>query len=191
VTGPPRIRIRPATVEDAAGIAEVQVATWRTAFRGIVADRTLERMRVDQRTERWREVLDRAGRIAFVAEAGRGTTRRIVGFVDGGANRDVGTPFEVYSGELRAIYVLESHQRGGTGTRLVRALVDWLLNAGHRSMVVWTLEASPFRAFYMAHGGSPVGAREVQIDEAPYASVAYAWDDLGALRQRLRDGEQG
>ena len=47
------IVIRPATVEDAAGIAEVQVATWRTAFRGVVADRALERLSVEQRTERW------------------------------------------------------------------------------------------------------------------------------------------
>ena len=126
-------------------------------------------------------MLARDGRTAFVAEAERG----VVGFVDGGANRDPVPPFDAFSGELNAIYVLDSHQRGGTGRRLVRALADWLLQAGHRSMIVWTLEASPFRAFYEVLGGRRVGSKQVEIDEVPYVGIAYGWDDLEALRQRL------
>jgi GNAT superfamily N-acetyltransferase len=187
VSAPPAIRIRPAAMKDAAGIAEVQVATWRTAFRGVVADGTLARMNVEQRTERWREILTQEGRTCFVAEAERGGSPAVVGFADGGANRYDEPPFDAFSGELRAIYVLDSHQRGGTGTRLVRALVDWLLDAGHGSMLVWTLEASPFRAFYERLGGRRVGGRQVEIDQAPYAGVAYGWGDLGTLRQRLGD----
>ena len=180
------VRIRPATVEDAAGIAEVQVATWRTAFRGVVADRALERLSVEGRMERWSGILSGDGRTAFVAEAEGG----VVGFVDGGTNRDTAPPFDAFSGELRAIYVLDAHQRGGTGRRLVRALVDWLLQAGHRSMLVWTLEASPFRAFYEGLGGRRVGSKEVEIDEVPYVGIAYGWDDLTALRQGL-GGDEG
>jgi GNAT superfamily N-acetyltransferase len=174
-------------VEDAAAIAEVQVATWRTAFRGVVADRALERLSAEQRTERWREVLASGGRTAFVAEAERGAGPDVVGFVDGGTNRDPAPPFDAFSGELRAIYVLDSHHRGGTGARLVRALVDWLLAAGHASMIVWTLEASPFRAFYERLGGRRLGVKDVEIDEVSYVGVAYGWDDLAALRQRLGD----
>ena len=185
MSGSPSVSIRPATMDDAAGISAVQVATWRTAFRGIVADGTLERMREVQRAERWREVLAGDGRTAFVAEAEDDGGRAVVGFLDGGANRYTEPPYDAFSGELRAIYVLDSHQRGGTGTRLVRALVDWLLDAGHRSMIVWTLEASPFRAFYEGLGGRLVGSREVKIDEVPYVGIAYGWDDLAALRQRL------
>jgi GNAT superfamily N-acetyltransferase len=184
VSGGP-VRIRPATEDDAAGIAQVQVATWRTAFRGIVADRALERLDVERRTERWREIVAREGDLAFVAEADRGGHPAVVGFIDGGANRDTEPPFDAFSGELYAIYVLDSHQRGGTGTRLVCALVDALLDRGHGSMLVWTLEASPFRAFYERLGGRLVGSKEVEIDEEPYVGVAYAWDDLEALSLRL------
>jgi GNAT superfamily N-acetyltransferase len=179
------IRIRPARVDDAAGIAEVQVATWRTAFRGIVADRALERLDVAQRTERWRGILADPNQTAFVAEADRDSAAVVVGFVVGGANRDREPPFSAPDGELYAIYVLDSHQRGGTGRRLVRALVDWLLDARHSAMLVWTLESSPFRAFYETLGGRRVGTREVTIDEEPYLGVAYAWDDLEALRRIL------
>ena len=182
---PDPVRIRRATVKDAAGIARVQVATWRTAFRGIVADRALERLDVERRTERWRKIVAREGDLAFVAEGGRDGSPGVVGFIDGGANRDTEPPFDAFGGELYAIYVLQSHQRGGTGTRLVRALVDALLQAGHGSMLVWTFEASPFRAFYEGLGGRRVGTRDVEVDELPYLGVAYGWDDLEALRRRL------
>ena len=105
------VRIRPATVDDAAGIAGVQVATWRTAFRGVVADRALERLDVERRTEWWRGMLADDGNPAFVAE-GEGA---VVGFAVGGTNRDAEPPFDTFSGQLYAIYVLDSHQRGGTG----------------------------------------------------------------------------
>ena len=179
------VRIRPATGDDVDAIAEVQVETWRTAFRGIVADETLDRMSVAQRIGRWHAALASETGIAFVAEAERGDSPAVVGFVDGGTNRYAEPPYDAFTGELRAIYVLDSHQRDGTGTRLVRALVDRLLEAGHRTMVVWTLETSPFRAFYERLGGRLVGSREVRIDDLPYAGVAYGWDDLAALRQRL------
>lgn len=177
--------VRTAGMEDAAGIAAVQVATWRTAFRGIVAGGTLARMDMEQRTERWREVLESEGRSTFVAEEEHDGIPTVVGFADGGINRDPSPPFDTFSGELRAIYVLESHQRGGTGTRLVRAVVEWLIQAGHRSMIVWTLEASPFRAFYERLGGRHVDTRKVTIDGAPYSSVAYGWADLATLLLRL------
>ena len=180
------LRIRAATVEDAAAIAEVQVATWRTSFRGLVADDALARMDVARRTERWREVLSGDGNLDFVADDGRGG---VVGFIDGGANRETEPPFDAFDGELHAIYVLQSHQRGGTGRRLVRALIDALLHRGHASMLVWTFEASPFRAFYERLGGRWLGTRDVQVDDAPYAGVAYGWDDLEALRQRLGDDQ--
>ena len=189
MSAPDPIRVRSAAVEDAAGIARVQVATWRTAFRGIVADRALERLDVERRTERWREIVAREGDLAFVAEGDRGGSPGVVGFIDGGANRDTEPPFDAFGGELYAIYVLQSHQRGGTGTRLVRALVDALLEAGHGSMLVWTFEASPFRAFYEGLGGRRVGTKEIEIDEVPYVVVAYGWDDLGALRLRLGGDE--
>jgi hypothetical protein len=34
-----------------------------------------------------------------------------------------------------------------------------------------------------------VGSKEVEIDEEPYVGVAYAWDDLEALRRRVGGDE--
>lgn len=46
------VRLRRATVADAAAIAEISVRAWQTAFRGIVPDERLDAMRVEQRADR-------------------------------------------------------------------------------------------------------------------------------------------
>lgn len=177
--------IRPASDDDAAAIAAVQVASWRTTYHGLIPDETLVALSVAGRTERWREILARDGHAAFVAEERGEGDPTVVGFVDGGPNRSSTSPFDAFSGELYAIYLLASHQRGGTGTRLTAALVRQLLKDGHGSMLVWVLESNPSRAFYEALGGRLVGAQEIEIDGAAYPDVAYGWDDLAALGRRL------
>jgi GNAT superfamily N-acetyltransferase len=172
------IRVRRATPDDAAAIAEVQVASWRTTYRGMIADDYLDRLSVATRTQRWGEILRNTPRIAFVAEREDGTA---VGFADGGPNRTTNPPFDAFSAELDAIYLLAPHQRGGIGRRLVGAIAGALLELGHTSMLVWVLEKNPARGFYEALGGRFVGAAEIGIDGVKYPDVAYGWDDLCLL----------
>jgi hypothetical protein len=47
--------IRPATAEDAAGIAAVHVRSWQVAYRGQLPDALLDSLSVDQRTRWWGE----------------------------------------------------------------------------------------------------------------------------------------
>jgi GNAT superfamily N-acetyltransferase len=175
------IAIRPAAVDDAAAIAAVQVASWHTTYRGLIADEAIDALSVEARTARWREILGREGCAAFVAQA----DGAVVGFAEGGSNRATEPPFSAFSGELNALYLLATHQRGGTGTRLVRAFAAALLRLGHPSMIVWVLENNPARAFYEALGGRLAGAARIDIDGVGYSDVAYGWDDLKELLRRL------
>ena len=179
------VRVRPATPDDAAEIAHVQVATWQGSYRGIVQDDYLDGLSVEARTERWREGLAPGTEIfGFVARDAE--TDRIIGFVTGGPRRRKEVAFEApFTGELYAIYLLPDRQRSGAGTALVRALADELLRRGHASMLVWTLEAIPACSFYEALGGRRLGTQPTEIGGAPYSGVAYGWDDLGALARRL------
>ena len=53
--------IRDATLDDALGIAQVHVTTWKSGYRGLVPDSRLESLSVPLRAERWRKSLaDRA-----------------------------------------------------------------------------------------------------------------------------------
>jgi GNAT superfamily N-acetyltransferase len=173
--------LRRAVPDDAAAIAEVQVASWHTTYRGLIADETLDGLSVAARTERWGDILRREGRVTVVAEAERDGGRGIVGFVEGGPNRILIPPFDAFSAEMNGLYLLASHQRLGLGRRLVRALSAALLELGHSSLIVWVLETNPARGFYERLGGRFVGAHEIAIDGRPYPDVAYGWDDISIL----------
>lgn len=175
--------IRRARVDDADAIARVQVASWKTTYRGVVADAYLDAMELGERPAYWRRAIEGGAELAFVAEEIE--SGAVVGFVTGGANRREEPYAAPFTAELYAIYLLDAHQRGGSGTRLVRALVSALLERGERSMVVMVLEENPSCAFYQQLGATRQGGEPVRIGGEWYPGAAYAWHDLAALGRRL------
>lgn len=176
----PSVTVRPATTDDAAGIACVHVDTWRTAYQGIVPDSHLASLSYDRRADRWRTALSspRDNEWTFVGIAEDG---HVVGFASGGRERGGDGAYE---GELYAIYVLQEHQRSGLGRRLTAAVVERLMAAGFSSMLVWALERNPWRRFYVYLGGQPVGSKAIEISCITLSEVAYGWRDLPELYRR-------
>lgn len=78
--------IRHATVNDARQIAEVHVASSKTAYRSIFPASVLEGFSVDKRETFWKGLLSEtgAGLITLVACASEG---EVIGFASGGAER--------------------------------------------------------------------------------------------------------
>ena len=58
--------IRDAELRDARGIAEVHVRSWQAAYAGIVPDRDLAQLSVDQREQFWAQILSKGVRATFV-----------------------------------------------------------------------------------------------------------------------------
>src|SRR2546421_1657302 len=75
--------IRPARVEDAAGLAKVHIDSWRTTYKGLVPDEHLANLSSEWRTERAKQQLSNPppNVFVFVAEDEQG---KIVGFIVGG-----------------------------------------------------------------------------------------------------------
>ncbi|MGD8406538.1 MAG: GNAT family N-acetyltransferase [Anaerolineales bacterium] len=171
------MKIRPAREKDAGAIASVHVDSWRSTYRDIIAPDYLASLSVDYHSERWLEILRRqnAKNCVFVAEK---KDKQIIGFASGGPQRD---PQLNYDGELYAIYVLETAQRHGLGTRLTHAVGDYLVTNGFENMLVWVLEDNPFRLFYEALGGEYVSKKTITIDEQELIEVAYGWRNLPEL----------
>jgi GNAT superfamily N-acetyltransferase len=146
---PPRaLIVRPATAVDARAIAEVHVASWRAAYRGIVDGHLLDRLDVEQRAERWRAWIGTA--TIFVAEE----HGRLTGFVF--TTRD--------SNEIGALYVAPDRFREGIGSRLLQAAHDAIAAAGYTTATLWVFAANTgARAFYAAHGYAPDGATGEQL----------------------------
>jgi GNAT superfamily N-acetyltransferase len=170
--------VRSARVDDARAIADVHVASWRTTYKGIFPDTLLDGLSVDKREQSWRETLA-ASEPSSVTLVACDVDGSIVGFISGGVER---TGRLGYEGEVYAIYLLQSAQRQGLGTLLVRHFVGELRARGVGSMAVWVLAANPFRQFYAALGEQLVAEQQIERGGQSFTESAYGWQDLDAFR---------
>ena len=168
--------IRPALPVDAAEIARVHVDSWRTSYRGLLADDFLESLSEAGYTERWSRVIGDGTSRVFVVEEPEG----IVGFASGGRERAGESAFE---GELYAIYIVAGSQRRGHGRELVRAMAAALRDMGLSDMIVWVLRDNvPAREFYERLGGSYVRSQPITIGATTLEEMSYGWRSLDDIR---------
>lgn len=176
--------IRPATLDDAAAIAAVQVETWHTSYKGILPDALIERMEHGDRTKAWTRILTayaESGRgAAFVAEVG-GDVRA---FGSWNPQRDDDLLAQGFDGEVTSLYVTPDHQREGLGQCLLTALARDLVSKGYNAVALWVI-LDNVRAvrFYEALGGTRIMERAAPQDGG-FDEVAFGWTDLSVLSGR-------
>jgi GNAT superfamily N-acetyltransferase len=175
--------IRSARPQDAAGIADVHVASWRTTYPGLLPDRYLVAMSERASRERWNRLLADPVKSdgTFVAvEAPFG----VVGFACCGNQRSA---IDGYGGEFFAIYLFDHAQGRGLGRRLMAAMAENLTGRGVNSAVVWVLRDNPARWFYERLGGTRIAEHDLDFAGATVTETAYGWRDLASLA-RLSTG---
>lgn len=141
--------VRPATADDARGIATVHVASWQWAYAGLLPAERLDALSVDDRLAGWARTLsDEKGDLSTLVAA-EGET--VVGFVSVGAGRDdVGGP-EV--AQLYALYLSPDQAGRGTGRRLHDEAVRRLGSDGFAMARLWVLRGNDrARRFYERQG---------------------------------------
>lgn len=169
--------LRPATPEDAAGIAAAHVQAWRESYAGMVDDAFIAAHSEDQRRWLWGKILalDAPRQAVLVVEDAQG----IAGFGRAAPNRDEPHAF---LGEIQSIYMLDRIKRQGWGRRLMAALADHMAAAGLFPALVWTLRINaPACAFYAALGGRIATQRTTGFGPQRLEEVAYGWPDRAAF----------
>ncbi len=143
--------IRPATVDDMAGVTRLRIAGWRAAYSHVMQQSFLDRMEALAE----REVASRRARfgeddvIQWVGILGGS----IVGWALSGPGRaeDASTPRELY-----ALYTDAATHGSGLATALLHAVV------GDGPASLWVLEDNPrARAFYSGQGFVADGTRKM------------------------------
>ena len=146
--------LRLATQNDALAVAEVQVAGWRSAYRGLMPDAVLENLSVPRRESVWRAIIAEGRFELILAEV----NAAIVGFVNFGPSRDPDAATATV-GEILAIYVHPGHWHRGTGQALMSAALSRLKSAGFKDVTLWVLDSmSRTRGFYERQGFAVDGA---------------------------------
>ncbi|AWS42943.1 GNAT family N-acetyltransferase [Streptosporangium sp. 'caverna'] len=160
-------KIRPGVPEDVEAREYVRVATWKTAYRGIMPDDYLDALKVEPDAVAGMEE-GLAGALAegrtplLVGEIGG----RIAGFVNFGRCRDE----RIGGGEVFALYVLPEAQADGLGYALMTAAVERLRADGHEEIGLWVAAGNAqARHFYERFGF--VSSGRVQRHSAPLPPV--------------------
>jgi len=163
--------VREAHLEDAEAIAEVHVASWQAAYRGIMPDSLLDGLSVTKRTENWKTQLQLSEQATFVLELD-GVTR---GWASTGPCRDEG---ERESGELYGIYLDSSCWSKRLGLMLYLRAETSLRAAGFAEVRVWVLEANQrARRFYEKAGYLREDRSKcIQLEGAELLEIRYRKD---------------
>jgi ribosomal protein S18 acetylase RimI-like enzyme len=162
------LEIRAARPTDLHGAALARIASWRTAFTGIVPQDFLDAMAPDAIATSWSASLAAGRSRLYVAADGE----RIVGYAGVGPERD--GPAD--AGELYALYVHPEAWGTGVGRALTDVAVRDLRAAGCTTISLWVMEANErARGFYRHYGFT-------QTPDRTLSSLG----DLPEVRLRLR-----
>ena len=153
------MNIGPATLEDAFGIAKVHVRSWQSVYAGLMEAEFLERLSVDERTIRWRDILQKAESQTFVARQGAS----VVGFVSFGKCRDEGAPEK--QGEIWALYAQPEVWGQGVGRTLMERAAQELRMRGHVGTSLWVLSQNQRAVrFYETFGFKRIPGSEKRLE---------------------------
>lgn len=175
------VEIRRAQSSDARAIAEVHVAAWKTTYRGIIDEASLDRLSVSHREQLWKRNLEAEGEpySCWVASQGE----RVIGFADGGKCRECLGDFDA---ELYAIYLLQDSVRKGLGSLLFSRVLSDCIKNGFRSMMAWVAERNESKRFYEALGAVLLPLRKMEkFGDSEIFEVAYGWNDLVLLERQF------
>jgi RimJ/RimL family protein N-acetyltransferase len=166
------VSIRLAKPNDALSIAEVHVAAWRTAYKGIMPDDFLASLDVQQKAQAWECALQEPSPgITLVWEY----NQEVVGFCVYGPSRDSDAPRDT-TGELVAINFHPLHWRRGFGTKMCRYVIHEGKKKNWHTLTLWVLKQNtPARCLYEKLGFLPDGTEKVEtkIIGAPLHEVRY------------------
>jgi GNAT superfamily N-acetyltransferase len=159
MTNQPNLLIRRATPSDARVMAEIGVAGWQAAYRGILPAGFLAGLSVTAREIAWESMLeaDEADEApCWMAERDGAA----IGYLASGPPRDDDVPLP--AAEVYAIYVSPAEWRSGVGKALIMTAVAYWHGLGAATLVLWTLDANlAGRAFYEALGWRTDGSTQL------------------------------
>jgi ribosomal protein S18 acetylase RimI-like enzyme len=138
--------IRPARLQDALKVADIQVRAWHTAYKGIVPDSVLQEITLARKKSDWEQSLTKNPSCAVVATL----DEQVVGWASFGTNRDKDA--DRVTGEVYGMYVDPDRWRKGIGRALMRQ-VELELSKTFLSATLWVLEHNQAaRKFYERFG---------------------------------------
>ena len=165
------IVIRNVRFEDLRNVSEIVVESWKTAYRGIVADEYLDSLTVDQNYKK--RINDYTENGFIVAER----DNEVVGFCRYGFENAYGEMFPDVDCELHALYVKPNCKGVGIGTKIINYVINEFKAKGYKKMILWCFKDNyPARMFYEKMGGIYGTEGIITRGGKDYKEVCYIYD---------------
>ena len=163
--------IRKAIKEDSYNIANLIVASWQTAYKGLIDDNYLNNLSVSDRMTGWENNIlnQNENNHIYVYEE----DSKILGVIRFGKPDDESAN---YNSEIHVLYVEPSFKRKGIGTKLFDFARTYFINNNTTDMIIWCLRNNiPSIKFYEKMGGTIVDSRKAIIHniELEEAGLSY------------------
>jgi ribosomal protein S18 acetylase RimI-like enzyme len=164
------LTLRSAKRDDARAIAQIHVAAWRAAYRGLMPDDYLAALSVDARTTMWQNALGRATPAQVALAEIDGT---LAGFCSYGPTRDEEPP-EV--AEIYAVNIHPDYWRRGAGRLLCEHALREAAAREHSAITLWVMTGNErARGFYERLKFAPDGALRTnsELIGRPFDELRY------------------
>lgn len=136
--------IRPAVIEDAQAIAELNMSTRRQAYASFMPKEFIAVNQVTpQQIENWKKRI----LIKDFLHVAQDTDGNLAAMAWGGLNRNQQIPLRY---ELKALYVSPQHQRQNLGTKMIEIFARY---CNGEPFYLYMLNNNPAEAFYLRLGG--------------------------------------
>ena len=165
--------IRNVRIEDIPAITDIQIGGWLTAYKGIISDEDLEKVK-NSRAERIARHTGNYQSNGFIVAENDG---EIVGFCRYIDNNSFSPDFDVDC-ELTALYVKPDCKRQGIGKALINYVKDEFRKHGKKRMILWCLRDNyPSRAFYETMGGKLAErGKDFDLDGHKYPEAGFIYE---------------
>jgi ribosomal protein S18 acetylase RimI-like enzyme len=165
------LELRTATAGDVRDIAALHIASWQSAYRGVVPDHILNSRSLEGSANGWTSTIQLfPGNVVVAQDA-----RSILGFCCSGpvVNVERSGPSEY---EFYGLHVAPGHHRLGIGSALMNNGFARMKALGLEGAIVWTLkDLGQSRRFYEKLGGRVAKEDKWIIDDVALDEVAYSW----------------
>lgn len=152
------MNVRSATIEDAAAIAQIHVAAWQAAYKGLLPDDLLANLSVENRERYWHSTLEQGAMPIFVAE----DDGAVCGFASCGPTRDDDLDAQTMA-ELQTLYLTPDMIGKGYGKALMVRVIETLREQGFAEVMLWALDGNA-RAIRFYEGGGFVADGQVKTE---------------------------
>lgn len=165
------IIIRNVKKEDLWSVSSIVVEGWKSAYRGIIDDKFLDSLKIEDNYNRRLKDYQENGFI--VAEV----NNEVVGFCRYTINNLFSQDVKDIDCELCAIYVKPDMKRQGIGAALFQYVIQEQKKNKNRKMILWCLKENyNSRKFYEKMGGVLYGENEIEKGGKKYKEIGYKYN---------------